>query len=196
MNKSAYQRPNKPRLLLSKRRERINEAQPAPLPEPVAVDRATECHVTPPAVAARMVDYLGLPDCGYTLEPSAGTGSIVKALIARGHQVQAVERHHKLSAILAELLPDYRVSQDCFLDWAQDAPRYERIVMNPPFRQVRKHIDAALSILDPLRGVLVALVPITYNHPRAVELETLPADTFARATVNTKIIQISGGYDA
>lgn len=71
---------------------------------------------------------------------------------------------------------------------------FPRIIMNPPFSSVRKHIAAALRLMgrgghaEPAR--LVALVPITFDHPEAVTLETLPADTFATAKVNTKIICI------
>ncbi|WP_298966662.1 hypothetical protein [uncultured Roseibium sp.] len=66
--------------------------------------------------------------------------------------------------------------------------------MNPPFSQVRKHIKAALSLLgrnghdEP--AVLVALVPITYEHEDAETLETLPEDTFSTCTIRTKIIRI------
>jgi hypothetical protein len=52
---------------------------------------------------------------------------------------------------------------------------------------------AALSML--CRGAhdgasLVALVPVTYQHPDAEELETLPNDTFASAKVYTKIVRL------
>ena len=65
--------------------------------------------------------------------------------------------------------------------------------MNPPFRELRKHVAAALSLLG--RGghdaaTLVALVPVTFEHPDAEHLETLPPDTFSPARVHTKIIRI------
>ncbi|MEP2387369.1 MAG: methyltransferase type 11, partial [Hyphomonas sp.] len=47
--------------------------------EPLVIDRAGECHVTPADVAARMVDYLGRPGAFNTLEPNAGTGALVSA---------------------------------------------------------------------------------------------------------------------
>ncbi|MNE94482.1 hypothetical protein D3C80_1924490 [compost metagenome] len=66
--------------------------------------------------------------------------------------------------------------------------------MNPPFREVKKHMNAALSLMGQgghmEAAVLVALVPVTYNHDDAETLEYLPATTFANAKVNTKIIRI------
>lgn len=42
-------------------------------------------------------------------------------------------------------------------------------------------------------ATLVALVPITFQHPDAEHLETLPPDTFSTAKVHTKIIRIEKG---
>lgn len=39
-------------------------------------------------------------------------------------------------------------------------------------------------------ATLVALVPVTFEHPEAEHLETLPPDTFSTARVHTKIIRI------
>lgn len=197
---SIYNRPNKPLFTtVTKRRD------PAPLPTidlaaPVAVDKATECHVTPADVAARMVEYLG--PCGdvMTLEPSAGTGQLVRALLAAGQskfEICQIERHHALAAQLHQLGP---VINRCFLEYAEEARgkvEFPRVIMNPPFSQVRQHIKAALSLMGrnghDRPPVLVALVPITFDHPDAEALETLPPDTFALARVHTKIIRIFGG---
>ncbi|WP_288960556.1 hypothetical protein [uncultured Sulfitobacter sp.] len=166
-------------------------------PEIITVDRATECHVTPDDVAARMVDYLGPVGDYLTLEPSAGTGQLARALIASGHSPQEltmIERHHALAAMLRRIGP---VIHGCFLEWAEEVKgraEFPRIIMNPPFREVRKHMTAALSLLG--RGghdepaTLVALVPVTFDHPEAEELEVLPPDTFSTARVHTKIIRI------
>lgn len=194
---SIYNRPNKPLFTTVTRRR-----DPAPLPAidlaaPVAVDKATECHVTPSDVAARMVDYLG--PCGdvMTLEPSAGTGQLTRALLAAGQskfEICQIERHHALAAQLYKLAPTIN---RCFLEYAEEARGkvvFPRVIMNPPFSQVRQHIKAALSLMGATghqeRPHLVALVPITFDHPDAETLETLPPDTFALAKVRTKIIRI------
>lgn len=196
---SIYRRPNKPLFVqVTQRRD------PAPLPTldlaaPIAVDKATECHVTPSDVAARMVSYLG--PCGdkLTLEPSAGTGQLVRALLAAGQskfEICQVERHNGLAAQLYKLGP---VINRCFLEYAEEARskvEFPRVIMNPPFSQVRQHVRAALSLMGrnghDCPPVLVALVPITFDHQDAETLEVLPPDTFALAKVSTKIIRIFG----
>jgi len=65
--------------------------------------------------------------------------------------------------------------------------------MNPPFKAIKKHINAALSLLGTDAhdtAVLVALVPVTFNHDEAETLEELPRDTFSTAQVSTKIIRV------
>lgn len=193
---SIYSRPNKP--LTIRVRDRQDMAAPKfNAPEIVAVDRATECHATPADVAARMVEYLGPQGDYLTLEPSAGTGQLVRALFAAGHsrfELCMVERHIELARGLAALGP---VQNRCFLEWSKEARgriAFPRVIMNPPFSRVKAHVAAALDLLnrgghiEPAR--LVALVPVTFDHPEAETMETLPADTFAFARVNTKIIRI------
>lgn len=192
-----YSRPNKPLTIPVRARRDAPALEQAKPPEVITVDRATECHVTPDDVAARMVDYLGPVGDYLTLEPSAGTGQLARALIASGHspeELTMIERHHALVATLRRIGP---VIHGCFLEYADEARgrvEFPRIIMNPPFGGVRKHIEAALSLLG--RGghdepaTLVALVPVTFDHPKAEELETLPPDTFSTARVHTKIIRI------
>lgn len=197
MKASVYTRPGKPLAIPVKRRSDF-EALPQTVPlDIVAVDRATECHVTPPDVAARMVQYLGRCGDYLTLEPSAGTGNLTRALLASGHsrfELTQVERHNRLAAELHKLGP---VINRCFLEYAAEAAgkvQFPRVIMNPPFSQVRRHIAAALSLMgrnghdEP--PCLIALVPVTFQHPGAEELETLPDNTFSTAKVRTKIIRI------
>ncbi len=193
MKASVYTRPDKPLRIQVKRRDDFAALAKPAIPEIVAVDRATECHVTPPDVAARMVQYLGPQGDYLTLEPSAGTGNLTRALMSAGcsasHIVQ-VERHIRLSQGLP--LPDQVVNQ-CFLEYAAEVGgrvQFARVIMNPPFSDVRKHVAAARGLLAP-GGVLVALVPVTYQADGAEELERLPADTFATAKVWTKIIRFA-----
>ncbi|WP_378952132.1 methyltransferase type 11 [Mesorhizobium sp. ANAO-SY3R2] len=193
-----YSRPAKPMSIPVRRRDDFAKLEPLTVAAPVTVDKFTECHVTPGDVAARMVHYLGPQGDYLTLEPSAGTGQLTRALLAAGHsqhELTQVERHNRLAAGLHQLGP---VVNRCFLEWAAEVRgkvEYPRIIMNPPFSEVRKHVAAALWLLgrsghdEP--AVLVALVPVTYQHQDAETLETLPPDTFATAKVHTKIIRIT-----
>ena len=192
-----YSRPAKPLTIPVRKRGEVAPLAKIEAPEIIAVDRATECHVTPDDIARRMVDYLGPQGDYLTLEPSAGTGQLARALIASGHSPQEltmIERHHALAAILRPIGPTLH---GCFLEYAAEVKgraAIPRIIMNPPFREVRKHVAAALSLLG--RGghaepaTLVALVPVTFEHPEAEHLEILPSDTFSAARVHTKIIRV------
>lgn len=199
MNRPAiYKRPDKPLFLNVTRRRDPAPLAPLDLAAPVMVDKETECHVTPPDVAARMVQHLG--PCGdvMTLEPSAGTGQLVRALLAAGqsrYEICMIERHNRLAAQLHRLGP---VINRCFLEYAEEARGkvvFPRVIMNPPFSKVRQHVKAALSLMGDTghqeRPRLVALVPFTFRHPDAETLEELPSDSFALAKVHTKIIRIS-----
>jgi predicted RNA methylase len=200
MNRPAHYRMTKrPVYIPVKNRRDVAPVPPLEKVEILTVDKATECHVTPMDVAARMVDYLGRRGDFLTLEPSAGTGNLSRALLESGHsryELCQVERHIKLASGLHEFGP---VINRCFLEYAAEARgkvEFPRVIMNPPFREVRKHIAAAESLLGrnghDCPPVLVALVPNTYKHARAEVLEHLGPDTFALARVHTKIIRITG----
>ncbi|MET1416807.1 methyltransferase type 11 [Roseibium sp. HPY-6] len=203
MKKSVYARPKKPMFIPVQQRSPRAIPKTLEIAEPLIIDKFSECHVTPESVARRMVGYLGSAGDYNTLEPSAGTGALVCALLASGHspsEITAIERHHKLAAKVATL--GVPVIQSCFLDYSEEAKgkvAFPRILMNPPFSQVGKHIRAALSLLgrnghaEP--ATLVALVPITYIHKEADTLETLPVDTFSTCRVHTKIIRFKTSKD-
>lgn len=200
MKPSVYRMAKRPAFVPVKRRDDFPKVEAAPLPEVVTVDRATECHVTPMDVAALMVGYLGETCDRLTLEPSAGTGNLVRALLASGHsryELCMVERHIGLASGLHKYGP---VINRCFLEYAADARgkvEFPRVLMNPPFKDVRKHIAAARALMGrgghPVPAVLVALVPITFEADGMETLERLPVDTFATAKVHTKIIRITEG---
>ena len=202
MRKSVYTRPEKP-MFVSVQRRTCPTLPQAPeiaemIAEPLVIDKASECHITPPDVARRMVEYLGPAGDYATLEPSAGTGALVSALLASGHskgEITAVERHYKLAAKVATL--GVPVIQECFMGYAERVRgkvAFPRIVMNPPLSKVRRHIKAALTLLDQSGhrepATLVALAPVTFAHEGAEELEVLPENTFSTCVVRTKIIRI------
>lgn len=143
-----------------------------------------------------MVRYLGPVGDYLTLEPSAGTGNITRALLDSGHsryELCQVERHNSMAAALHKYGP---VINRCFLEYAADARgkvEFPRIIMNPPFSDVRKHIAAARSLMGSgghaEAPTLVALVPVTFEADGMETLEHLPDDTFATAKVRTKIVR-------
>lgn len=206
MNPALYRMAKAPARIQVKRRQDFPKIEAGPVPELVTVDRSTECHVTPPDVAARMVEYMGhlpggnlaeigTPGRGLILEPSAGTGNLSRALVNAGlpaSRIVQVERHIKLAEGLREF---GSVANSCFLEYAQHnaAARvtFSGVIMNPPFSDVRKHVKAARSLLAK-GGTLVALVPVTFETDSMETLEQLADDTFSTAKVRTKIIRIYG----
>lgn len=176
---------------MAERKPPAKELQSAPL----TVDKTTEAHITPPDVAARMVDYLG-DVSGDILEPSAGTGALVRALIEAGAdpaRIKAVERYQPFRPMLeaAGVVPLMACALEAGAEHlAKLGPSYDRVLMNPPFRKARQHIAMARALMRP-GGRLVALVPVTFEADGAEWCEDLPAGTFATAPgVTTKIIEI------
>ncbi|MDF0490425.1 hypothetical protein PX554_20045 [Sphingomonas sp. H39-1-10] len=197
MKRSVYTRPAKPLRIAAKARSDFDKVDIPSAPEIVAVDKATECHVTPPEVAARMVRYLGPVGDYLTLEPSAGTGNLSRALLESGHsrcELVQVERH---IGVASQLRRFGTVINRCFLDYSAEVRgkvEFPRVLMNPPFSHARQHIAAALDLMGPHGHVeaptLVALVPDSFEAEGMEVLEHLPHDTFATAKVRTKIIRI------
>lgn len=201
MKPSIYSRPDKPRVMVVKQRDSVTAARPETLPEVVVVSKETDCHVTPPEVAKRMVECF--QPCGdrLTLEPHAGTGNLIRALYDAGQspfELVAVERSFELCNVIRKRFSGREYTNpihSCFLQYAEAAAggiEYPQIIMNPPFRQVKRHIEAGLSLLG--RGghdvaILVALVPITFEYDEAEFVCELPVDTFTSTKASTKIVK-------
>ncbi|PHR62272.1 MAG: methyltransferase type 11 [Robiginitomaculum sp.] len=200
MNIDLYTRPQKPLRISYVEKPEYIKPEKVEIVEPIYVDKATQCHVTPDEVADRMVEYLGPQGDVRTLEPSGGTGALIRALYRAGHsqfEMVVVERNIQLARKLDSEPLYCNTWQMCFLEYAQQAQNQieiPRVIMNPPFDRVKAHIEAAMSLMGrnghQERPCLVALVPITYHHPDAETMEELPNTTFSTCKVNTKIIRI------
>lgn len=193
MNQNLYKRPSKPLYIpVNKRAHSFNVTTPEV--QIMSVHTSTECHVTPPEVADRMAGYLNLDDDYCVLDPQAGTGNLTKACFDQGYSIHvtAIELNTSLFEATAKRLKDHSAEfiNRCFLEYASHPRRkpYERIITNPPFSAVKKHINACLDLLAD-DGVMVALVPVTFCHPNAEHLEDLPRDCFALTAVSTKLIR-------
>lgn len=151
---------------------------------------------TPPDLADRMVELVGIAPGHAVLEPSAGTGTLLEAIRDTGMllRVLAVEINphlvHHLTQLYAEPLDAQgigcHVLQSDFLKVTPaDIGTFDRIVMNPPFADAIdiQHIKHAMTFLNP-GGRLVA---ICANGPRqreqlmslATHWEDLPQGSFA-----------------
>lgn len=140
---------------------------------------------TPPELAARMVELAG-DLSGRILEPSAGLGRIYRAIRDRtDSDVTLVEQSADCCGELFASASNARLIQGDFLACDVDrlGGRFDRVIMNPPFKQGRdvKHVRHAVNMLKP-GGVLVALC---YDGARqqclrneASHWEQIPAGTF------------------
>jgi hypothetical protein len=106
---------------------------------------------TPPEIAAEMLDPLDLR--GRTvLEPSAGSGNLVRECLARGAaEVLWCEQERELRAIV-RAIPRTGPAPGCddFLQMqASEVSHIDLIVMNPPFSADEAHILHAWEIAPP-----------------------------------------------
>lgn len=104
---------------------------------------------TPPKVAAMMLDPFDLRGC-VVLEPSAGSGNLVRECLSRGAaEVLTAEIEHELRSILAAI-PNSRLICSNFLELQPEAISHvDYIAMNPPFSDDEGHILHAWEIAPP-----------------------------------------------
>ena len=104
---------------------------------------------TPPEVAALMLDPLDLR--GRTvLEPSAGSGNLVRDCLARGAQeVLWCETEPQLRSMLTNLPGGYFLGHDFLQLQAHQVSHIDLICMNPPFSADEAHILHAWEIAPP-----------------------------------------------
>ncbi len=144
------------------------EAMRQSLKTGVQVVTAPQLFPTPAELAAYMVELAQIETTDRVLEPSAGTGNILRA-IGDGPDKTAVEINGACVQRLATLgVSGLRIHHDDFLSCTTaDLGLYDCIVMNPPFANGAdiKHITHALQFLKP-GGRFVALCA---NGPRQNE---------------------------
>jgi len=171
----------------------------------VQVVSAPQLFPTPDDVAARMVELARLEPGECVLEPSAGTGSIVRAVLkAVDTEVLAYEINQGLASQLTRSFAPHKLQVRCrdFLEVSDFQGCYPVVLMNPPFDHASdiKHIRHALTFLAP-GGRLVA---ICANGPRQQEAlrplashwEELPAGTFEGTGVRAALLVIEKAADA
>jgi phospholipid N-methyltransferase len=167
----------------------------------VQVVVAPQLFPTPPGLAARMVELAEIQPGMCVLEPSAGTGNLVRAILQSEPEahVDLIE----INPALCKSLEAFGFSVACadFLAATSEEPvcpdsedGFDRVVMNPPFGQAQDvaHIKHALTFLAP-GGRLVA---ICANGPRqqaelrplATTWEELPEGTFVDAGTNVRTV--------
>lgn len=165
----------------------------------VQVVSAPQLFPTPAAVVARMVEFADLVAGMRVLEPSAGTGAILKGIAAAGVavDVQSVE----INGRLAQALPGQVRCADFLECTRHEIGDFDRVLMNPPFENGAdiKHITRALTFLKP-GGRIVAICADgprqrTQLQPLADYWEDLPSGTFEGTQVRAALLVINGGAE-
>jgi hypothetical protein len=166
----------------------------------VQVAVAPQLFPTPPALAACMATLAGIEYKDRVLEPSAGTGNLLRAIVEAEPtaKIHAVEINRALcDALPASLMADGEALCADFLTCTtEQLGRFNKILMNPPFANGADvvHIKHALHFLE-RDGVLVALCA---NGPRqqkelrplATTWEELPEGTFADTSVRAVLMAV------
>jgi hypothetical protein len=165
------------------------EALKTALKAGVQIVSAPQLFPTPPPLAARMAVLAGIEYKDRVLEPSAGTGNLLRAIVDAEPtaRIHAVEVNRALcDALPSGLMEDGEaLCQDFLTCTTAQLGRFRKILMNSPFHNGADvaHVKHALRFLE-RDGVLVA---ICANGPRqqaelrplATTWEELPEGTFA-----------------
>ena len=159
----------------------------------IKVVNAPQLFPTSPELAQRMVELARIEPHHSLLEPSAGTGNILKQLPSALLRVIAIEINTSLVANLKTSFPAIDIRQSDFLLCNGNLGSFDRILMNPPFINDEdiKHILHAKGLLNP-NGLLVSLCA---NGPRQQEIlkplasywEELPLGSFSAQGTNVNV---------
>lgn len=132
--------------------------------------QSTQFFETPPELAKRMAhlvrDCLAGNHSPRILEPSAGHGAIIDALVDVGFStgvIDAIELQHEACNVLCDKYPMMNVVRNDFGS-VYGHSGYDAVVMNPPFDRNlwQKHILHAIKFMES-GGILVAVVPRSAN---------------------------------
>lgn len=154
-----------------------------------------DLYPTPQDLAERMVQLAEVDETCCVLEPSAGTGNLIRAM--PDCEITACEISAELCAELGTINKEIYVSNCDFLQFDHGAI-YDAVIMNPPFSGGAdiKHILHALTMLTS-GGVLVAICANGSRQRAALTdkaeyWEDLPQGTFKSSgtLVNTALLVI------
>jgi hypothetical protein len=117
----------------------------------VKVVTAPQLFPTPPAIARRVVELAEIREGHTVLEPSAGTGNLVRAVLDNcpAARVSVVEINPTLLGGISAQVMDRRCAD--FLECNGDLGTFDRVVMNPPFCRGSdiEHVKHAFGMLKP-----------------------------------------------
>lgn len=173
------------------------EAMKASLRAGITVAVIPQLFPTPPDLAARMVALAEIKPHHRVLEPSAGTGNLIRAIGPTPDKV-AIETDPRLCRQIRE--SGLHVIEADFLQFdpptADPASMFDRVVMNPPFQNGAdiRHIKHAARFLRP-GGRLVALCADGPRQremlrPLASQWHELPEGSFSEQGTGVRVAML------
>ena len=172
----------------------------------VVVVSAPQLFPTPPDTAEYLVAKLHVREHHSVLEPSAGTGNIVRAMLeAQPRDVTAIEINAQLAEQLRRQFPSVNVRCHDFLTGPMYG-RFDRIGMNPPFAdgQDVEHVTHAFGWLaDGGRLVAVMSAGTKFRKDKKTkafrafvesvggEIEDLPEDSFKESGTSVRTVLVT-----
>lgn len=123
--------------------------------------KAHQYYPTPEVVARAAIELADIGPDDTVLEPSAGQGGIASLLPNQGHVV-CVE----ISKLHCDILKakGFVTVEGDFINWSINAPKFDRVVMNPPFSEGRAlaHLQQAARLVKS-KGRVVAILPASFK---------------------------------
>ena len=184
------------------------------LPEvPTARERkqATQFYPTPPEVTEQVITLAGIGPVHQVLEPSAGTGALAEPAARIAAAVDCIEMDAGNAAEIRAGGYARTVTVQDFLT-VHPAPRYDRVIMNPPFAGSAdvRHVRHALRFVKPGGRLVAVMSPgVTFHSNRAARelralaeawsgwFEELPAGSFTASGTPAEtvlaVIPVPGG---
>lgn len=171
----------------------------------VKVVSAPQLFPTPKAVIDLMIEKADIYSSHTVLEPSAGTGAIMRELLPLCLCVKGIELNFELAHALQSR--GFEVQCRDFLEY-NPVDKFDRILMNPPFKdgQDVDHVQHAFNACLEDGGRMVAIMcagPFFRSDKKSTafrewldnlgaEVEDLPQNSFEQSGtgVNTKIVII------
>lgn len=161
---------------------------------------------TPDELAKRMVELAGIENNESCLEPSAGRGAILKHMVGKSNQIDAIEYSELNRGLLKTRVPSgYTLIHPFDNDFLHCTRKYRKIIANPPFSRNRdiKHIRHMYDCLFN-GGRIVTLSSrhwqlSTFSAEREFDsfiksvnasIEVLPSGTFKQSGTNIETLLI------
>ena len=167
---------------------------------------------TPDDLARYVVSQANIDHNQFILEPSAGSGQLIKALNVTDKDIHTAcyEVNPDMKDVLEKLSDEVTI---CDFLLVNPEPKFDRVVMNPPFNKARADIHHVLHAFKFLKkgGRLVAIMPsgVRFRDDKLTNefrdfvlscgtIEDLPEQSFKESgtLVNTVLVILNKGANS